>query len=249
MYFTIIDHDRSIMINSDKDINQEKGTNLVNKNIKIKQQGKFLKFLLYGRSFLPLLSAHHPECEKFSKSHTINLGKVRFCIGCFVGYPAAFIALYLINILKLTSSILYPFFFITSIIFLATFILSPLKLTKNKKIKITQKIFIGIGAALLYSWIVGLPNPARTNSSIAFIVLYLLISILNVYHALGFLNACYTCETPFDWGRCPGFKSIRNNMEKYGLLNFLIDLEDFSYKLIERREKKENKKKNLKKTV
>ncbi|MBY9008993.1 MAG: hypothetical protein KGD74_03905, partial [Candidatus Lokiarchaeota archaeon] len=187
------------MINSDNGIKQEKKINLNNKNQAVNQRGKFIKFLLYGISFLPLLSAHHPECEKFSKSHTINFGKIRFCIGCFVGYPAAFIALFLIDFLNLNSSILYPFFLTLSIIFLATFILSPLKLTKNKKIKITQKIFIGIGAALLYSWILGLPNPARTNSSIAFIVLYLLISILNVYHALGFLNACYTCETPFDW--------------------------------------------------
>lgn len=188
--------------------------------------------------------AHHPECEKFSKSHTINFGKVRFCIGCFVGYPAAFIALFLIDFLNLNSSIFYPFFLPLWIIFLGTFTLSPLGLTKNKKIKITQKIFIGIGAALLYSWIISLPNPARTNSTIAFVVLYILISILNVYHALGFLNACYTCESPFAWGRCPGFKSIRNNMEKYGLFNFLIDLDDFSHKLIERREKRENKKKN-----
>ena len=232
------------MINSNEDIKQKKRANLNNKNPTMNQQGKILKFLLYGKSFLPLLSAHHPECERFSKSHTINIGKIRFCIGCFVGYPAAFIALFLINFLNLNSSILYPFFLIFSIIFLATFILSPLKLTKNKKIKITQKIFIGIGAALLYSWILGLPNPARTNSTIALVVLYILISILNVYHALGFLKACYKCETPFDWGRCPGFKSIRNNMEKYGLFNFLIELDDLSYKLIKRREKREMKKKN-----
>ena len=232
------------MINSDKGVKQEKEANLVNRNTKVNQQGKFLKFLLYGKSFLSLLSAHHPECEKFSKSHTINIGKIRFCIGCFVGYPVAFIALFLINFLNLNSSILYSFFLTFSIIFLATFILSPLKLTKNKKIKIMQKIFIGIGAALLYSWILGLPNPARTNSTIAFIVLYILISILNLYHAYGFLNTCYRCESPFDWGRCPGFKSIRNSMEKYGLFNFLIYLEDFSYKLIERREKREMKKKN-----
>ena len=124
------------MINSDKGVKQEKEANLVNRNTKVNQQGKFLKFLLYGKSFLSLLSAHHPECEKFSKSHTINIGKIRFCIGCFVGYPVAFIALFLINFLNLNSSILYSFFLTFSIIFLATFILSPLKLTKNKKIKI-----------------------------------------------------------------------------------------------------------------
>jgi len=226
------------MINSEKGLKQKKRVNLNNRNIMVHQRGKLLKSLLYGKSFLPLFLSHHPECEIFGKSHTINIGKLRFCIGCFVGYPAAFIALFLINILNLNNSILYQFFLTFSIIFLATFILSPLNLTKNKKIKITQKTFIGIGAALLYSWIMGLPNPARTNYNIAFIVLYILITILNIYHAYGFLNNCYKCESPFDWGRCPGFKSIRNNMEKYGLFNFLIYLDEFSYKLIEKRENK-----------
>ena len=228
------------MINFAKVIKRKKRVDLNNRNIKVKQRGKLLKFLLYGKSFLPLFLSHHPECEIFGKSHTINIGKFRFCIGCFIGYPAAFIALFLINLLNLSNSIFYQFFLPFSIIFLATFILSPLKLTKNKKIKIIQKTFIGIGAALLYSWIMGLPNPARTNATIAFIILYILITILNIYHAYGFLNACYKCESPFDWGRCPGFKSIRNNMEKYNLFNFLIYLEEFSYKV---KEKRENKKK------
>jgi len=225
------------MGNSEEVIIHEKTENL-------HQRGKLHKFFLYGASFVPLFLSHHPECEKFGNNHTINIGKFRFCIGCFVGYPAAFIALFLIDILNLKNSMFYSFFLVFSIVFLATFILSPLKLTKNKKIKIMQKILIGIGAALLFSWIMGLPNPPRTNFIIAFIVLYTIITILNIYHAYGFLNTCYKCETPFDWGRCDGFKTIRNNMQKYRLFNFLIHLDDFSYKIKEKRENKQKKAQN-----
>jgi cation transport ATPase len=211
--------------------------NLNNKETRKNQKGKYLKWFLYAWSFSPLFLSHHPECDKFSKSHTLNIGKLRFCIGCFVGYPAAFIALYLINLLNLDNSILYSLFLPLSICFLATFILSLLKLTKYKKVKIMQKIFIGIGAALLFSWIMGLANPPRTNYNIAFITIFILITVLNIYHAYGFLHTCYKCETPFDWGRCEGFRNIRNKMDKYDLFNILIYLDEFSQKIKEKRKK------------
>ena len=63
------------MINSEKNLKQEKRVNLNNRNIMVRQRGKLLKFLLYGKSFLPLFLSHHPECKIFGKSHTINIGK------------------------------------------------------------------------------------------------------------------------------------------------------------------------------
>ncbi|TFG02550.1 MAG: hypothetical protein EU539_13000 [Promethearchaeota archaeon] len=226
------------MKNSGERNNQEStdGSNV--KGFTKNEIGKVHKFFLYARSFFPLFLSHHPECEKFGDNHTINIGKYRFCIGCFIGYPAAFVSLFLINSLDLKNSFLYSYFLPVSIFFLATFILSPLKLTENKRIKILQKIFIGMGAALLFSWIMGLPNPPRTNYNIAFAVIFMIVTILNIYHSYGFLNTCYKCETPFDWGRCDGFKTIRNNIEKYNLFNFLKNLDDFSQKIKERKKEK-----------
>jgi hypothetical protein len=110
------------------------------------------KFFLYGKSFLPFFLSHHPECERF-KEHTLNIGKVRLCIGCFIGYPTALCSFFLIRILNLSSMFSTLPFFILSFIFLGTFFLSPLNLVKSKKIKIFQKILIGIGAAILFNWI------------------------------------------------------------------------------------------------
>ena len=62
--------------------------------------GNIKKFLLYSKSFLPFFLSHHPECESF-KEHTINLGRVKLCIGCFISYPTAIFAFFLIRILNL----------------------------------------------------------------------------------------------------------------------------------------------------
>ena len=78
---------------------------------------------------------HHPECEEY-KDHTINIGKIRLCIGCFIGYPVTFLTIILIPLLNL-NKIFTPQIFITfGLVFIATFILSPLNLTKTKLIKI-----------------------------------------------------------------------------------------------------------------
>lgn len=204
-------------------------------------RSKVKKFLLYGKSFLPFFLSHHPECESF-KGHTLNFGKLKLCIGCFIGYPTAFIALLLIRIFDLSGFFYSPFFFVLSIIFLGTFFLSLLQLTRNKKIKIIQKFLIGLGAALLFNWIMKRPNSRNVNLRIAFITSYILLIFLNLYHAYGILGSCYKCSTPFNWGICPGFNTIRDRIGKNRLDNFLLKFNDFSQKILVRRAK--NKKKS-----
>lgn len=201
------------------------------------ERGNLKKFLLYGKSFLPFLLSHHPDCNNFG-GHTLNFGKYKFCIGCFIGYPTAIITFLALRFLPLNRFIPPQYFFIFGLLFLSTFILSVLKLTKNKKIKILQKFFIGLGAASLVYWIMELPNPRSTNLIIALITIWVIIMILNIHHVYGFLNTCHKCETPFNWGYCSGFETIRTNMEKYNLSNFLISLEDFSHSLLEKRKEK-----------
>ena len=96
----------------------------------------------------PFLLSHHPDCDKFAINHTINVGKYRFCIGCFVGYPTAIIgilAFYFLNLVNLLDSL---FLLVIALILLATFFLSPLNLTKIKTIKIIQKFLINIYSEL-----------------------------------------------------------------------------------------------------
>ena len=195
---------------------------------------KFKKFLLYGKSFLPFFISHHPECLYF-KGHTIGSKKVKLCIGCFVGYPAAIISIFIINIIQLHEIISLGFIFFLSMILMSTFTLSLLNLTKNKIIKIIQKGFIGVGASFLIYWIMFLPNAPRINFIISFITLNLLITIFNLYHVYGIIRICYKCEYSFNWGICPGFISIRSRMERYKLPNFLLKMAAFSDRILHRK--------------
>jgi len=195
------------------------------------------KNFLYGKSFLPFFFSHHPECEYF-KGHTINFGKVRLCIGCFIGYPTAIITIFLLGIFDRNNFFNSDFFFFLSLGFLGTFFLSFLKLTKLTVIKIIQKFIIGLGSALLFNWLMGLPYSRSTNLRIGFVVFYGILVILNFYHAYGILNSCYKCETPFNWGICSGFCNIRERIKSHDLENFLLKFENFSNKLLDRRIRK-----------
>ncbi|MBD3255740.1 MAG: hypothetical protein GF383_11655 [Candidatus Lokiarchaeota archaeon] len=207
---------------------------------KTKKQ-KIKEILTYAWCFLPLLLSHHPDCNNF-RGHTLKCGKFKLCIGCFVGYPVAIITYLIMRTFNLAKYFPHDSLFIISIIFLSTFVLSPLNLTKIKIIKVAQKAFIGVGAAFLLVWIRNLPNPRMTNLLIMFIVFSLIIFVLNLYHVYGFLKTCYKCETPFDWGNCPGFDEIRVRMKNYGLFNFLSHLNGFSDKVIFKRNLKEETK-------
>ena len=80
-----------------------------------RKRNKISNALLYVISFWPLLLSHHPECEKF-KNHTLNIGKIRFCIGCFIGYPIAILGMFLIPILRIPQIIPYDLFLLISLI-------------------------------------------------------------------------------------------------------------------------------------
>ena len=205
-----------------------------------KKQNRLRKALLYGKSFIPFFLSHHPECENF-KGHTLKCGKIKLCIGCFVGYPAAIITLLLIRILGKNEFFNSDLFFVLSMIFLGTFFLSPLNLTKNKTIKIIQKALIGLGAALLFNWIMERPYSKSIKIRMIFIIFYVLLTVLNVYHAYGILSPCYKCETPFNWGLCSGFCTIRERMKRNDLDNFLLKFENFSHRILERRSNKKKK--------
>ncbi|MFX1575090.1 MAG: hypothetical protein ACFFB0_20325 [Promethearchaeota archaeon] len=210
-------------------------------DVSVKFKGKFRKYYLYTKCFIPIFLRHHPECNKF-EGHTIKFRGKEFCIGCFIGYPTALLALPLLIFFRINELIPSHFLLLVSVIFIGTFFLSPLNLIRNKKVKIVQKFLIGLGAALLLIWIMELPYPKSLNSIIAFIIFNILIVILNLYHAYGILHTCYNCETPFDWGKCSGFCTIRDRMEKNNLNNFLLDLENFSIKILEKRTLKREKK-------
>ncbi|MHA1671869.1 MAG: hypothetical protein ACTSV5_15045 [Promethearchaeota archaeon] len=206
-----------------------------------KKKNKVTIGLLAVSAFWPLLLSHHPECYKFD-NHTINIGKIRFCIGCFIGYPTAFIGIILINLLNISNIIPTDYFLAISIILISTFFMSPLHLTRVKLVKIIQKFLIGLGSSFLFWAIWSLPNPILTNYFIFIYTFSILLGVLNFYHIFGFLSKCYRCDTPFSWGKCDGFDTIRSNLTKFKMGDFMLSFNDFS-KQIEERKKRKNQNK------
>lgn len=203
------------------------------------KRSKLADLFRYIRSFIPLLLSHHPECEEF-KDHTLNIGKMRLCIGCFIGYPSGIIGIFLLFYSKLVFIISSQILITIGIILLSTFLLSPLKLIRNKKLKIIQKIIIGFGGAFLFWGIRNLPYPQNVRILIFNYTFGGLLSILNLYHAYGFFSHCYRCQISFNWGMCSGFITIQNSFKKYNLNNFLLLMNDFSNSMKMRRDRKKS---------
>ncbi len=181
-----------------------------------KELSKFQEFKLYIKCFKSMILSHHPKCENF-EGHTLNIGKYRLCIGCFVGYPSAIIGIFGILFLNLNNNIETTSFFIFGLLFLSTFLWSPLGLTKIKKIKILQKFLIGIGSSMLFWGIWTLSNPFIIKLLIFLGIFGALLLILNLYHAHGFQDNCIKCEYSHKWDVCPGFREIRKCLEKNDL--------------------------------
>lgn len=204
----------------------------------IQKKKWFNRSRLYIWSFLPLLFSHHPNCSQFN-GHTIKIKNIRLCIGCFVGYPTALISIVLIGFFNLHKLFPQEILFLFGISFLSTFILSILNLTRNKIIKIFQKFLVGLGSAMIFWWIMTLPNPEILNLIISFMTLIILVVLLNIYHTYGSYKMCKKCDTPFAWSSCEGFELIREKLYKYDLNNIFESFDEFSKKILLKREEKE----------
>ena len=99
----------------------------------------------------PLLLSHHPNCEKY-KDHTFLLGKYRFCIGCFIGYPSSFLV-FIIGIfvfpryLLLSKISLY-----LALVGFSTIFLNLFQIFEKKKKKIFHKLLLGASVGIILSY-------------------------------------------------------------------------------------------------
>ena len=191
---------------------------------KEKKRSKLSETFLVIKSFGSIFLRHHPECENF-KGHAIKLRKHEFCIGCFIGYPTLFITIIILGVFKLNESIPSNYLIIFGILFMSTLFLRVTGVTKIKIIKIIQKIFIGIGLALIFWGIFSLNFSVFINFIILLLVFSTILTVLNIYHAYGLYKTCKKCEFQFKWGQCSGFEAIRNNLKKYNLPNLIVDIE------------------------
>ncbi len=177
-------------------------------------------FFLYFRSIKPLILSHHPFCQTF-ENHTIRIGSRRFCIGCYVGYPATIFTLLFIYFARLYIAFGSGSFFLIGALLLSTFALSLLHLTESRRIKILQKASMGVGSGFLFWGIWSTPNDWITNFLSSLALFGALFLLFNAYHAYGLHRSCKKCEYGGNWGSCPGFEFYFEYLKAHDLPDFL----------------------------
>lgn len=150
------------------------------------------------RHFAPMFLSHHPMCQRFS-NHTIKIGPVNLCIGCFIGYPSAILSiLFWYSIIpKLDIPLLY--YFLVGFFLFSAQLLSFTNLTERKHIKILQKFCVGFGAGLILITMYYLLGAKMTSSFkvIAYVSIAILGTPIALLHYRTMKLTCNTCD--FKW--------------------------------------------------
>ncbi|MGV9172969.1 MAG: hypothetical protein ACOC35_10430 [Promethearchaeia archaeon] len=194
-----------------------------------KIRGKISYFFRYLKSFSPLLLRHHPTCKRF-QGHCFKIGKKEFCMGCFLGYPTAIAGIFVLSFFVQVRQNFHAHFLLFAVILLSSFMLSPLKLTDSKPVKMIQKLLIGIGASLLFWWIWELPYSYVLNFTIFSLIFIPLLMLFNIYHFYSLYKTCRNCNYALNWDKCPGFKIVKENLVENGMGDVLEPFNDLPEK-------------------
>ena len=141
----------------------------------------------------PYLLSHHPDCPAFA-NHTFSIGTRKFCIGCFIGYPAAVVGIIL-------GSLLFQFKVLSllslgwmGLAFIASLGLSLVGLTHYKPIKMVQKFIYGFGAGVLIFilWIIVGP-PWYAQLFFEWIFIAGVNMPISIVHSFSHIRICKKC--------------------------------------------------------
>jgi hypothetical protein len=156
-------------------------------------------------SWMQFLS-HHPSCDHF-KNHTLNFGKIKLCIGCFVGYPAAIISIILTDIAYRIHGVnILPLLYLGFILFLAQ-LFSLTRFSEIKFLKILQKISIGTGSGfILVNLFVLIPSSEVLKVLLSFVFATLLSIPIMILHIKNLHRPCRGCEFENDYINCTKYK-------------------------------------------
>lgn len=151
----------------------------------------------------PILLSHHPNCVHF-KHHTLNIGKIRLCIGCFIGYPTAILSFVGFTLFFFKSHPVQLWLLLLGIMAFLPIFLSFTEWTEIKLIKIGQKFLVGFGSGLILAYFFSLLSPTQFWQKIALfygISLVLMIPI-GLLHYRTMTNACANCVDKWDPDLC-----------------------------------------------
>jgi uncharacterized membrane protein len=177
-----------------------------NQTLPAEQHKKSLKFrdiMSQIRPFAPVLISHHPLCPRYS-NHTIKIGSVNLCIGCFIGYPSAILSILFWHTIIPRLNIASKYYFLLGFILFSAQLLSFTKLTENKKIKIIQKFCIGFGAGLILTtlyYILG-ANMTPSLKVVMIVTISLLGTPIALLHYRTMRRTCNFCEYKWNPNYC-----------------------------------------------
>jgi len=155
----------------------------------------------------PFLLAHHPSCDTFS-NHILNVRGWQLCLGCFVIYPSAAIALALLFFLSDFHSIDYLIAFYLALAMFGVNSVRKIIYKDNlpKKVQVVFRVVLGISLAfILYSmWLA--PRPEQY----VIIGLFLAIAIgYNLFNSKKMLKICKECNQYPDFPKCEGLNNVK----------------------------------------
>ncbi|MHA1856073.1 MAG: hypothetical protein ACTSWX_05320 [Promethearchaeota archaeon] len=163
------------------------------------------------KSVAPMILSHHPPCDTY-KNHTINIGRVKLCIGCFVGYPSAILSIFTVYFLfKNKPFNLVPVLLI-GILFSFAQLLSLTPLTEKKPIKMLQKFLIGTGSGFIIIFLyISLQIPEILKLVVIFIFVSIFIIPIGYLHYRTSVKTCENCKIKDIPGKCPVDFSFSTN--------------------------------------
>ena len=164
----------------------------------------------FFKNYGPLLLSHHPSCSRY-QDHTLNISKLRLCIGCFIGYPSALLSIIIGNYL-IYPSVSQKIWLLLIGIFMFLFqFLSLTKLTEIKIIKIIQKFLIGWGAGQVlvvsYHWFSGSVLMKLIG---VWGVMLIFMGPISFLHYLSLRNTCENCSERGNSLDCIYFQSEKS---------------------------------------
>lgn len=150
----------------------------------------------------PIVLAHHPSCKNFSH-HTFTFRGRRLCLGCFVMYPTAAIALAALFIIDRLYQLDYFALLLTSVILFGINTIRKIAL----KDRVPQwghvffRIALGIALALALMSIYRAPGDMFLPVAAFVIIVAVIYNIFNGFHNI---NICKKCSQYPMFPHCDG---------------------------------------------
>lgn len=155
----------------------------------------------------PFLLAHHPSCDIFS-NHILNIRGRRLCLGCFIIYPSAVIALVLLFLLSDYHTYDYLIAFYMALAMFGINSIRKIIYRDNlpKRVQVVFRVVLGISlASIMYSiWLA--PRPEQYMV----IGLFLAVAIgYNLFNSKKMLKTCKECCHYPQFPKCEGLNNIK----------------------------------------